>query len=89
MLDLLVITYQNWQNYIFGNFTITFIAFAVVLLGYMFIHGFSIETTLVIFTLGLIVTAVWLVPTWTITIMLIILGLLLTWGLSKLFGGGN
>lgn len=87
MLELFVTVYENWNNYVFGSETVAILGFFLFVMTFMIVNGFSIETMISMILLGSIVTAIWLVPTWIVTMITIVVGLMMAWVLVRILGG--
>lgn len=87
MFEVFIDAWANMNNYIFGSVGYTLLAF-MFFISVLFIYkGMDISAILVLTFMGLIVGGVWFAPTWLITTVAIVIGVVISWALVKFFGG--
>lgn len=77
MLDLAVTVWGNLQDYVFGSNVVMVSVIMAFLFGFMIYNGFSVDTMIGMTLLGSMVMVGWFLPSWVLTVVLIIAGTLI------------
>jgi len=83
MIELLQYVFDSLNNYVFGNIIYTGIAFVTAILLYMIVNNIDIGTILVMISIGTVLGSFILLPTWVAIILLLLVGIIITWGVIK------
>ena len=84
MLDMMLVVYENLNNYVFGSNIFTVFAFMFLIYGFMVVKGFSFDVMLIMTLVFTTVGAVWLFPVWLSSLTYMIAGLIVGYIVSKI-----
>ena len=84
MFDMMLVVYENLNNYVFGSNIFTVFAFMFLIYGFMVVKGFSFDVMLIMTLVFTTVGAVWLFPVWLSSLTYMIAGLIVGYIVSKI-----